>query len=55
VGGNSGSCYRVDDAVHKELSQFIMNQDRLTLKVRGKLIASATQSHFCAASKKRDF
>ncbi|CAO1377955.1 unnamed protein product [Diamesa serratosioi] len=34
VGGTSGS-YRVDDAVHRELSQFIMNQDRLTLKVRG--------------------
>lgn len=35
VGGSTGS-YRVDDAVHKELSQFIINQDRLTLKVRGK-------------------
>lgn len=34
VGGSAGS-YRVDDAVHKELSQFIINQDRLTLKVRG--------------------
>lgn len=34
VGGSTGS-YRVDDAVHKELSQFIINQDRLTLKVRG--------------------
>lgn len=36
VGGSTGS-YRVDDAVHKELSQFIINQDRLTLKVRGEL------------------
>lgn len=36
VGGSTGS-YRVDDAVHKELSQFITNQDRLTLKVRGEL------------------
>lgn len=36
VGSTTGS-YRVDDAVHKELSQFIMNQDRLTLKVRGEL------------------
>ncbi|CRL07771.1 CLUMA_CG020725, isoform A [Clunio marinus] len=34
VGGSTGS-YRVDDAVHKELSQFIINQDRITLKVRG--------------------
>lgn len=34
VGGSTGS-YRVDDAVHRELSQFILNQDRLTLKVRG--------------------
>lgn len=36
VGGSTGS-YRVDDAVHKELSQFILNQDRLALKVRGEL------------------
>lgn len=36
VGGVTGS-YRVDDAVHKELSQYIMVQDRLMLKVRGKL------------------
>jgi harmonin len=36
VGGTCGS-YAVDDAVHKELSQFIINQDRITLKVRGKL------------------
>jgi harmonin len=34
VGGITGS-YRVDDAVHKELSQYIMVQDRLMLKVRG--------------------
>ncbi|XP_055681484.1 uncharacterized protein LOC129788969 isoform X2 [Lutzomyia longipalpis] len=27
--------YHVDDAVHRELSQFISSQDRLTLKVRG--------------------
>ncbi|XP_059619167.1 uncharacterized protein LOC132263422 [Phlebotomus argentipes] len=27
--------YHVDDAVHRELSQFISTQDRLTLKVRG--------------------
>ncbi|XP_055370993.1 transcription factor mef2A [Condylostylus longicornis] len=27
--------YHVDDAIHKELIQFISNQDRLTLKVRG--------------------
>lgn len=27
--------YHVDDAIHKELSQFINNQDRITLKVRG--------------------
>lgn len=37
VGGCNGS-YRVDDAVHKEISQFISNQDRLTLKVRGNLL-----------------
>lgn len=28
VGGSTGNSYRVDDAVHKELSQFIINQDR---------------------------
>lgn len=28
--------YAVDDAVHRELSQYIACQDRLTLKVRGK-------------------
>lgn len=39
VGGSTGS-YRVDDAVHKELSQFIMNQDRCSLKVRGELQVS---------------
>lgn len=39
VGGSTGS-YRVDDAVHKELSQFILNQDRLTLKVRGESTVS---------------
>lgn len=42
VGGSTGS-YRVDDAVHKELSQFIMNQDRLTLKVRGESSAPLRQ------------
>lgn len=36
VGGCNGS-YRVDDAVHKEITQFISNQDRLTMKVRGQL------------------
>lgn len=36
VGNNTGS-YRVDDAVHKELSQFIASQNRLILKVRGEL------------------
>lgn len=29
--------YAVDDAVHRELSQYVACQDRLTLKVRGKL------------------
>jgi harmonin len=29
--------YHVDDATHKELTQFISNQNRLTLKVRGML------------------
>lgn len=29
--------YHVDDAIHRELSQFISNQDRITLKVRGEL------------------
>lgn len=43
VGGSTGS-YRVDDAVHKELSQFIINQDRLTLKVRGKSSAAENVS-----------
>lgn len=33
--GNSTGMYRVDDAVHKELSQFIASQNRLILKVRG--------------------
>lgn len=33
--GNSTGSYRVDDAVHKELSQFIASQNRLILKVRG--------------------
>lgn len=47
VGGGTGS-YRVDDAVHKELSQFIINQDRLTLKVRGKCRAQFNYfSEFC--------
>lgn len=35
--GNSTGSYRVDDAVHKELSQFIASQNRLILKVRGEL------------------
>lgn len=30
--------YHVDDAIHKELSQFISNQDRITLKVRGEML-----------------
>lgn len=54
VGGSTGS-YRVDDAVHKELSQFIINQDRLTLKVRGESSASnvsiTTRTNFVSLSK----
>jgi hypothetical protein len=36
--GNSAGSYRVDDAVHKELSQFIASQNRLILKVRGEFL-----------------
>jgi harmonin len=50
VGGVTGS-YRVDDAVHKELSQYIMVQDRLMLKVRGKLkvyiLAASSRDRCC--------
>lgn len=48
VGGSTGS-YRVDDAVHKELSQFIINQDRLTLKVRGESMFQLLQRLFLRA------
>lgn len=59
VGGCNGS-YRVDDAVHKEITQFISNQDRLTMKVRGQLAVSLSvekknQINFDAISCNLDF
>lgn len=44
--GNSTGSYRVDDAVHKELSQFIASQNRLILKVRGELYSLAVSCYF---------
>lgn len=29
--------YKVSDAVHRELSKYIASQDRITLRVRGRL------------------
>lgn len=37
--------YAVDDAVHRELSQYVACQDRLTLKVRGKQRNNDNHAH----------
>lgn len=49
VGNTTGS-YRVDDAVHKELSQFIASQNRLILKVRGKCLFIKSPQVHCLIS-----